>query len=118
MAERWMTRGPFTHAPHQHMACTDCHAKALSSTRTSDILLPTQKSCTECHRPLDASKAESADVKAIKVGAELAAQQRAEGGIAADCQSCHPKYHPSEQNMQIVKEAGWLEAKSAGPTIK
>ncbi|HEY3789201.1 MAG TPA: hypothetical protein VGL71_10115, partial [Urbifossiella sp.] len=23
MAERWMTRGPFTHAPHQHMDCKD-----------------------------------------------------------------------------------------------
>ncbi len=111
MADRWITRGPFTHAPHNHISCMDCHAKALASNKTSDILLPTQKSCTDCHRPLDASKAEesSTDRKpAPKTGIELVGQQRMEGGIKADCQSCHPKYHTSDQNNEAVKAAGWL----------
>ena len=108
IAERWLTRGPFTHAPHVHMTCTDCHAAALTSKSTADILLPTQKSCAECHRPLDEFQAKAAVGKEAwkQAGPELVAQQRREGGIAADCQSCHPKYHTSSRQMQLLGAAG------------
>ncbi len=113
MAERWLTRGPFTHAAHTHMSCIDCHVKALTSNKTTDILLPTQKSCTECHRPLDTAKAEQSD-KPAHAAAEIVEQQKREGGIKSDCQSCHPKYHTSELNNEAVMAAGWLGAGGGG----
>ena len=107
MAERWLSRGPFTHSPHQHISCIDCHSQALTSSKTSDILLPTQKSCAECHRPLETAKTKttSPPEEQILSGAELAARQRRDGGVAADCQSCHPRYHASEQSVQFVERA-------------
>jgi len=114
MAERWLTHGPFTHAPHVHMSCVDCHGAGNSlvdvakSRNTSDILMPTQKSCAECHRPLDEFQAKAAVGKEVwkKSGPELVAQQRKEGGIASDCQSCHPKYHTTERDVRLLGAAG------------
>jgi hypothetical protein len=95
MAERWLTRGPFTHSPHLHMACTDCHDQALKSTRTTDILMPSQTKCAECHRPLvepgDSPVVQKAET--TKLNPELTARQLKEGGVRSDCQYCHPRYH-------------------------
>ena len=94
MAERWVQHGPFTHLPHQHMKCIDCHAAAPKSTATSDILLPPQTLCAECHRaPTTAAEAAAAprgDVHA------LAAAQRANGGIKWDCTACHGFHAPAD----------------------
>lgn len=97
ISDRWLTRGPFTHAPHLHMQCVDCHGAALGSTKTSDILMPAKAICAECHRPLK-EKPEDAAVAArplAEKNALLVAQQRREGGIAAECQACHGKFHAS-----------------------
>lgn len=48
--DRWMMHSSFNHAKHTAMACTDCHT-APSSSRTADIILPTQQSCVACHSP-------------------------------------------------------------------
>jgi hypothetical protein len=63
--DRWMTHAKFNHAKHTAMACTDCHAAAKSE-RTSDIIMPTQQSCTACHSP--------------------------KGGVSDSCTTCHA-YH-------------------------
>jgi predicted CXXCH cytochrome family protein len=61
---RWMPRAAFDHAPHLMVTCTSCHA-ADASTRTSDVLLPSQAICATCHaataglRPRQSARAES-----------------------------------------------------------
>ena len=63
--DRWMNHAKFTHAKHTSMACADCHA-AAKSRLTSDIIMPTQQSCVECHS--------------------------AKGGVSDSCTTCHG-YH-------------------------
>ena len=98
MAERWVHGGPFTHVEHQHMECTDCHGAARESKLTTDILMPPQKLCAECHRedprkPLAGSSTLTrADLK--PGSAALAEAQRREGGVKWDCQSCHSFHAP------------------------
>ncbi|MHA3770856.1 cytochrome c3 family protein [Verrucomicrobiota bacterium sgz303538] len=100
MADRWLTRGPFTHAEHAHVACIDCHGAAKTSKLTTDILMPTRQSCTECHRPLDGDKVQPLKTAAAE---EMVAKQRKEGGIAAECQSCHKFHAPAEASRVLVK---------------
>ena len=101
MAERWLQHGPFTHLPHQHMTCIDCHGAAQKSTETSDILLPPQQLCTECHR------AAAQTSEALVVTAQpsdlhaLAAAQRANGGVKWDCTSCHGFHAPPDAETII-----------------
>jgi predicted CXXCH cytochrome family protein len=99
MAERWVQRGPFTHLPHTHMDCAECHQAAHTSTLTSDILMPPQKLCAECHRPPSSANPVAADHKSPTpsiAGHELAAEQRRVGGIKWDCQSCHVFHAPPD----------------------
>ena len=51
MPDRWLHRGDFTHAKHTQVTCISCHATATKSEHTSDILMPTQQSCVQCHSP-------------------------------------------------------------------
>ena len=99
MAMRWIQKGQFTHQPHQHMACVDCHGKALKSKLTSDILLPSQQSCTECHRApqakgISTDGRRSQDAKDSKVQSPTAIQ-RENGGVKWDCQTCHVFHSPA-----------------------
>jgi len=48
---RWMPHARFDHAAHTGFSCVSCHAKALTSTETSDILLPGIAVCQKCHAP-------------------------------------------------------------------
>lgn len=72
--DRWLVLGKFNHDKHQKgltgidLTCLDCH-KVLNSQLTSDLNLPSIKSCVECHSP--------------------------KGGIDNRCTSCHT-YHNSE----------------------
>ena len=72
VARRWLQTGSFNHLPHQTMKCAECHEGATKSKLTSDILLPTQHSCAECHHPPTAQKE----------------------GVKASCQSCHHFHSP------------------------
>ncbi len=107
MADRWVHRGPFTHVPHAHMHCTDCHGAAKTSKLTTDILLPTQSSCAECHRPLDPSKLEAAKDtiklrEELRPGShELADSQRRAGGVKSECQSCHAFHAPPAATLLL-----------------
>jgi hypothetical protein len=52
---RWHQHSIFDHNSHRAMTCIDCHdknaagIKVADSQSTTDILLPTLKSCQECH---------------------------------------------------------------------
>jgi hypothetical protein len=48
---QWMPHAKFDHDAHRGFACASCHEKALSSTETSDILLPGIATCKTCHAP-------------------------------------------------------------------
>jgi hypothetical protein len=107
MAERWVHRGPFTHLPHQHMSCIDCHGAANESKLTTDVLMPPQKLCAECHRPLapgvrerDGFAVQHAELKPNTP--ELAAAQRRDGGVRADCQLCH-SFHAPPASLQVLQ---------------
>ncbi|MEO8350454.1 MAG: hypothetical protein ABI680_01910 [Chthoniobacteraceae bacterium] len=113
IVDRWVNHGPFNHAPHRHMRCEDCHAdekftivSAKKSQSTSDILMPRQKLCAECHRPAGEAVLEkiaaadpseiTAESTVIEKDSERAARQRREGGILWDCQDCHKFHAPAE----------------------
>jgi hypothetical protein len=63
---RWLKESVFRHDSHRLLSCVACHAQALHSNTTRDVLLPSIVSCRECHRP--------------------------QGGARADCAECH-RYH-------------------------
>jgi hypothetical protein len=64
-----MTLGKFNHSLHQKgLTCLDCH-DVMKSEVTSDLNLPSIKSCIDCHSP--------------------------QGGIDHRCTSCHTYHNPS-----------------------
>ena len=96
MAVTWLQKGRFTHLPHSHMECADCHAAAQKSEKTEDILLPKKESCAECHRAPDATSAASAQGKPGAYAAQASAKfQREHGGVMWDCQACHVYHAPA-----------------------
>ena len=48
---RWMPHARFDHGAHEGFTCVSCHAKALTSTEASDVLLPEIETCKKCHAP-------------------------------------------------------------------
>ncbi len=46
---QWMPHARFDHDAHRGFSCVSCHAKALTSTEASDILLPGIAVCKTCH---------------------------------------------------------------------
>jgi len=48
---RWMPHAKFDHEAHRPFTCESCHAKALTSTETSDVLVPGIETCKRCHAP-------------------------------------------------------------------
>ncbi len=49
--ERWLPHAKFDHDAHRGFSCVSCHAKALTSTETSEILVPGITNCKTCHAP-------------------------------------------------------------------
>ncbi|HLW76368.1 MAG TPA: cytochrome c3 family protein, partial [Bryobacteraceae bacterium] len=47
---RWMKHAMFNHRAHQMLDCAQCHAQAMQSEKTSDVLLPGIDTCRRCHR--------------------------------------------------------------------
>ena len=45
---RWL-EAKFSHGPHRTLSCDECHAQAVNSTKTSDVLMPERKACVGCH---------------------------------------------------------------------
>jgi len=50
ITERWLPHAEFDHRAHRAMLCVDCHSKAPESHDTADVLLPSIKTCQQCHR--------------------------------------------------------------------
>ena len=48
---QWMPHAKFDHDAHRGFSCVGCHAKALTSAESSDILLPGIAACKTCHAP-------------------------------------------------------------------
>jgi hypothetical protein len=48
---RWMPHAKFDHDAHRGFSCTSCHEKALTSTESTDVLLPGIATCQTCHAP-------------------------------------------------------------------
>jgi hypothetical protein len=48
---QWMPHAKFDHDAHRGFSCESCHEKALTSTETSDVLLPGISTCKKCHAP-------------------------------------------------------------------
>src|SRR5262249_55024742 len=48
---RWMPHAKFDHDAHRGFSCISCHEKALTSSESSDILLPGIATCQTCHAP-------------------------------------------------------------------
>src|SRR5439155_18071682 len=48
---RWFTSSVFGHDAHRGMTCVECHATAVGSTLTSDVLAPDADACVRCHHP-------------------------------------------------------------------
>ena len=85
--DRWMTLGKFNHDLHQKgLSCVDCHS-VMDSKLTSDLNLPSIKSCVECHSP--------------------------KGGIDTRCTSCHT-YHNDRPKSLLPKSSGTVSDKKAG----
>lgn len=121
MAMRWLQKGQFTHQPHQHMACVDCHGAALKSKLTSDILLPSQKSCAECHRAPQVQITSSTDQHSrngmdARASQSLSATQRQRGGVKSDCQACHVFHSPAAPPPQQNKVSAQVSPFRGKPT--
>jgi mono/diheme cytochrome c family protein len=69
---RWLRHSRFDHAAHRPLACTECH-KALQSTETTDVLMPSIGTCRECHHS---------------------------AGARAGCVECHP-YHDKAKTRDL-----------------
>jgi hypothetical protein len=68
---RWLPHSRFRHDSHRMLGCTECHADAPTSTKTSAVLLPSVESCRKCHGP--------------------------KGRARGDCIECH-QYHEKSVN--------------------
>jgi hypothetical protein len=68
----WLTRARFTHAEHEAMECTRCHAAAKSQV-AEDLLLPALGDCRTCHAGVDSPR-----------------------GVASTCIDCH-RLHQARQ---------------------
>ena len=104
IADRWIHHGPFTHLPHAHMKCIDCHAREVGSRNTADILLPSQAQCAQCHSPLRKNKV----LEVVDGGVapkprtpEMVEKQKREGGVKWECQNCHQFHAPPEAIRQL-----------------
>jgi hypothetical protein len=117
IAMRWLQKGQFNHQPHGHMVCTDCHGAAKTSKLTSDILLPTQKSCAECHRAPDATALSAAGRPDARVTQASATFQREHGGVKWDCQACHV-FHAPAPVPAVQKSAAAIPASITKPVAR
>jgi len=51
VSQGWMPHAKFDHDAHRGFTCVSCHAKALTSSESSDILVPGIEACKKCHAP-------------------------------------------------------------------
>ena len=50
MTPRWLPHSTFDHTAHRMMKCESCHTRTEDSHETKDVLIPSIKTCRDCHR--------------------------------------------------------------------
>ncbi len=81
---RWMTHSRFRHNSHRQVECAQCHEKVAGSRETSDILMPSIKTCRKCHT----SQAETGGLI------------RGVTGARSDCVECHAYHGRDDQQTR------------------
>jgi hypothetical protein len=51
ITQTWLPHSKFDHDAHRGFSCVSCHQKTLSSTESTDILIPGIAVCRTCHAP-------------------------------------------------------------------
>jgi hypothetical protein len=51
ITQRWLPHSRFDHDAHRGFSCVSCHAQAINSKLSSDILIPGIANCQTCHAP-------------------------------------------------------------------
>ncbi len=79
----WLKKSIFDHGAHEEVSCESCHQGTRTSSKTTDVLLPSVKSCRDCHL-----------------------QESKQGFVKSDCMMCH-SYHdalgfPYEKKKSIA----------------
>lgn len=83
--DRWMPHAHFNHARHESViSCRECHVAAAGSRLTSDVLIPTKASCTNCH---------SETAPPLK-------------RASAECSICHVYHAPDPRKVPATTTAG------------
>ena len=59
LTAKWFKHAYFDHSAHAAVRCDSCHEKALTSERTSDVLVPGIETCRSCHSGKSTASAES-----------------------------------------------------------
>ena len=61
ITQRWMPNAIFSHESHRALDCVSCHTNSTASQQTSDVLVPSIKTCQSCHTgsPTTAGRAEN-----------------------------------------------------------
>jgi predicted CXXCH cytochrome family protein len=111
LTSRWLSFAKFSHHTHrlnppnpgEQENCTTCHAGAQTSTKTSDVLLPTITSCLGCHN------------------------QQSVQSARTDCVECHT-YHnqvggkgprsSTTAHESLTPVPAWLKPAAHGPVGK
>ncbi len=69
--EVWLRKAIFSHGAHEEVSCESCHNGVRSSSKTSDVLLPSIKACKDCH-----------------------SHESKQGFVKSDCILCHSYHDP------------------------
>lgn len=84
---KWLERSKFTHGSHRAVGCESCHGAARTSVATSDVLMPTRASCTDCHGP-----------NGLVNGMAFSAR-------ASNCMLCHDYHERSNLTTRVAPAA-------------
>jgi predicted CXXCH cytochrome family protein len=77
---QWFTAAVFSHPAHQAVECVECHAAALTSNNSKDVMMPSIGVCRRCHDGM--SSPQGPPVKA--------------GHAESGCFLCHVYHGPQE----------------------
>jgi hypothetical protein len=64
LTTRWLQHAEFDHQEHAMMTCASCHTNTEKSRETSEVLLPSIRTCQQCHR--DDKPRESAEARCFE----------------------------------------------------
>jgi hypothetical protein len=97
----WWRSAAFDHTAHRGVSCRGCHERAFhdspnSSRESKDVLLPSIKTCLECHAP----RRRGPDAGAMS------------GGAGFDCTECHRYHNGDAALLGLAPPPGAAEGRS------